>query len=100
MNLGEIQPWVAQLLRANPTINALGDIAATAAVGKRIVLEDDGTYPKTPLREEILQTKGLCIVVWQIQADGLADQSRAGTVVPEIYVPIVIEENVKVNRAE
>lgn len=99
MDMGAIQAWVAGLIRANATIVSFGDIAAAAMATKRIVLEDDGTYPKTEFREEVLQTKGLCIVVWEIQCNGLEDVSRAGTLVPEIYVPIVIEENVKVNQA-
>ncbi len=64
-----------------------------------VVLDDDGTYPKTPLREQLLAEKGLAVIVWEPESDGLIDTARNGTAVQGIYVPIVVEENVKVNRS-
>jgi len=64
------------------------------------VLADDGTYPKTPDRERALRENGLCLIVWQIESDGLQDTSVTGLSSHDVYVPVVIEENVKVNRAE
>lgn len=88
MNLWLIQPFAADLLRAAPTLAGVP------------VLTDDGSYPKTPQREEALRTKGLVLIVWQIESDGLIDTSFTGLAAHEIYVPIVIEENVKANRSE
>jgi hypothetical protein len=87
VNLWEVQPWVAELVSASP------------ALPDDIILQDDGTYPKTPQREELLRTKGLVLIVWQIESEGLGDVSAAGLAKHDLYVPVVVEENVKVNRA-
>lgn len=89
MNLWEIQPWVKGLIQANASLSAAGVT----------VLEDDGTYPKTPGKEDALATKGLVIIVWDIMSDGLNDVAQTGFASHDIHVPVVIEENVKVNRA-
>ena len=86
--LSDIQPFAAELQRNSP------DLAGVP------VLEDDGTYPKTPEREEALRTQGLVLIVWQIESDGLVDSSPTGVAAHDIYVPVVIEENVKANRSE
>lgn len=91
MNLHLIQPFVANLLKTAPSL------AAVHAAG--CIMEDDGTYPKTPTREAKLSTKGLVLIVWEIQSEGLIDVSQTGLAAHEIYVPVVVEENVKVNRA-
>ena len=88
MNLWEIQPFVENLLKAAPKLAGVP------------ILKDDGTYPKTPEREKALSQKGLVLIVWEIESDGLADSSTTGLAAHDIYVPVVIEENVKVNRAE
>ena len=88
MNLWEIQSFVGNLLSASPKLAGVP------------VLKDDGTYPKTPEREKALNEKGLLLIVWEIESDGLADQSITGVAAHDIYVPVVIEENVKINRAE
>lgn len=88
MNLWEIQPFVAGRLTASSTLTGID------------VLQDDGTYPKTPLREEKLQTKGLVLIVWEIDSEGLVDVAQTGFGVHDIYVPVVVEENVKVNRSD
>lgn len=87
MNLWEIQPHIVELLQNAPRLD---DVP---------VLADDGTYPKTPQREEALRTKGLVLIVWQIESDGLIDVSPTGLAIHGIYVPVVIEENVTANRA-
>jgi hypothetical protein len=86
MNLWDVQPWVKSLVIAHPQLAAVD------------VLEDDGTYPKTPERERILSEKGLVLVIWEIESDGLADFARGGTLLHDLYVPVLVEENVKVNR--
>lgn len=88
MNLWEIQPFVLDLLKASPRLQTA------------VVLADDGTYPKTPERERALRDCGLCLIVWQIESDGLRDTSANGLASHDVYVPVVIEENVTVNRSE
>lgn len=91
MNLVQIQPLFYNTLKAYAPFAPF--------LASEIVLKDDGTYPKTPGREAALQGKGLCITVWDILPDGVADAARAGATIVEIYVPVVIEENVKINRS-
>lgn len=91
MNLEDIQPFVLNRLATAPSL------AAIQAAG--CILQDDGTYPKTPAREQKLSEKGLVLIVWEINSEGLLDVSQSGFVSHEIYVPVVVEENVKVNRA-
>lgn len=86
MNIEDVQPWVETLLKAHPQ------------VGSVPILLDDGTYPKTPGREEALRTGGLCLVVWQIESEGLIDETQKGACVEELAIAVVIEENVKVSR--
>ena len=57
MNLEDLQPWIESLLKAHPSLASVPAIL------------DDGTYPKTPGREEALRSKGLCLVVWQIESE-------------------------------
>jgi len=87
MNLEDIQPWVIDLLKAHPALAGVP------------VLADDGTYPQTPAREDALRTKGLVLIVWQIESEGLIDDSPGGAAVEEITIAIVIEENALVSRA-
>lgn len=87
MNLWQIQSTLVTLLQAKPQFSGI------------TVLADDGTYPKTPNREAALQGKGLVLIVWQIESDGLIDASKTGVASHVIYCPVVIEENVKINRA-
>lgn len=87
MNLWDIQPFMATKLRAE-----------THFLNTVDVIEDDGTYPKVPQRQEILSRKGLILCVWRPDSEGIIDISRTGLMQHGIYVPVVIEENVKVNR--
>ena len=89
MNIELIQAWVKSLLDANA--------ALTAALA--VKLADDGTYPKTPLREDGLNGKGLVLTVWEPDAEQLLNIATTGTAAQEIYVPVLVEENVSVNRA-
>lgn len=88
MNIELIQDWVKSLLDANAALTASGAVK----------LMDDGTYPKTPSRESALNEGGLVIVVWEPDGGQLLNMGTTGTGVQEIYVPILIEENVTVNR--
>jgi hypothetical protein len=88
VNLWEIQPFIVNLLKASSRLE------------KAVVLADDGTYPKTPERERALRESGLCLIVWQIESEGLADTSISGLSSHDIYVPVVIEENVIANRSD
>lgn len=87
MNIEDVQPWVATLL------------AGQADLAEVPILQDDGTYPKTPGREAALTGKGLVLVVWQIESDHLVDQTPKGAAIESVLVPVVIEENLAVNRA-
>ena len=87
MNLEAIQAYVAARL------------SAAASLAGVPVAQEDGTYPKTPAREEHLRTKGLMLLVWQIEPGSVVDSSPTGAAVVEVYVPVIVEENVKVNRA-
>jgi hypothetical protein len=87
MNLWEIQPFIVGLLKENVLFQ------------KAVVLADDGTYPKTPEREKALRDCGLCLIVWQIESEGLQDTSATGLSSHDVYVPVIIEENVTVNRS-
>ena len=62
------------------------------------MLADDGTA-KREEREAGLKSAGLVITTWEIDAHGLVDVSKTGDAVQSIYVPVLVEENVKVNRA-
>lgn len=88
MNLWEIQSFIVGLLKSS------------ALLSKAVVLADDGTYPKTPEREAALRDCGLCLIVWQIESEGLHDASPPGPSSHDVYVPVVIEENVSVNRSD
>jgi hypothetical protein len=63
------------------------------------VLADDGTYPKTPLRQEALNSAGLVLIVWQTESEGRLDNTPGGAAVEEIGIAVVIEENAAVCRA-
>lgn len=85
MNLEEIQPWVAQLLIGDPQLVGVP------------VLQDDGSYPKTPQREDALNAKGLVLVVWQLECEGTVDVTNSGGL-EEMSLAVIIEENTAVNR--
>lgn len=88
MNIEAIQTYEQSLIRAHPQFFA-----------KTIIpIIDDGTYPKLPNLEETLATKGLAIIVWRIGSFGLMDVARTGLTNSLLHLPIVIQENVKVNR--
>jgi hypothetical protein len=73
---------VISLLKFEPELNGMP------------ILADNGQYPKTPHREDALKTKGIAVIVWQIESSGLVDASPSGNGIEEIAIPIVIEENV------
>ena len=89
MNFDLIQPAIKTLLDAHPAFSAV-PVA---------VLEDDGTYPKTPGREAALADKGLVLIVWQVDGETTTDSVFSGFSVGDLYVPVVVEENVKICRA-
>lgn len=86
MNLEDIQPWITSLLTGHAPLVGVP------------VIEDDGTYPKTPGREDALRTKGLCLVVWQIESGGLVDEVQKGGAIESLKLTVVIEENAAVCR--
>ena len=86
MNVEEVLPWIESLIKAHPRVANVS------------VIIDDGTYPKTPGRENALGTMGLCLIVWQIESDGLIDETQKGACVETLSLAVVIEENVKVCR--
>lgn len=88
MNLEDIQPWVASLLQTAPEFHGIS------------ILADDGTYPKTPEREVALKSKGLVLIVCQIESEGLVDDSPTGAGIEEISIAIIIEENVSACRTD
>jgi hypothetical protein len=87
MNLWEIQPKLVELLQASPLLQGI------------TILADDGTYPKTPQRESAVQKKGLVLIVWSVEGGGVVHASANGFGIESIASPVVIEENVAVNRA-
>ena len=86
MRIDAVQGWIGGLLRAGPEFP-----------GGSLLL-DDGTYPKTPGREHALSTQGLCLILWQIESDGLVDETDKGACIERLSLPVVIEENVSVCR--
>ncbi len=88
MHLEEIQPWAAQILKDHPELAGVP------------VLLDDGSYPKTPQREEALNTKGLVLVVWQLESEGLQDSATNGSCIEDLSMAVVIEENAAVSRRQ
>lgn len=89
MNFDQIQPAISTLLKAHPAFSAM----------PTIVIEDDGTYPKTPGREAVLAAKGLVLIVWQVDGETTTGSVFSGFSVGDLYVPVVVEENVKICRA-
>ena len=86
MNLEDIQPFVVARLQAAPSLAGVP------------ILADDGTYPKTPQREQKLRDVGLVIIVWQIESDGLGSAAN-GFAEQDLYIPVLIEENPVICRA-
>lgn len=87
MNLEDIQATMVGWLKA---------VTEFATVP---IITDDGTYPKIPAREAALRSPGLCLIVSQVQSDGIVDVSAKGLAVQRVYLGVAIEENVQVNRA-
>jgi hypothetical protein len=75
-------------------------LTGAAALAGLTVIADDGTYPKTPQREQAMREKGILMVVWNPQADAVTDQ----VIGAESYgmfstkVHIVVEENAARSR--
>lgn len=91
MNLEEIQSYIADRISAHPSIVASG----------AVVIQDDGTYPKNPERAVALSDggKGVAITIWQVDGESVIDASLNGPTKGEVYVPVVVEENVSISRA-
>lgn len=87
MNIDDLQSYVVTTLEAYSPLS-------TAAIP---VISEDGTYPATEGLERGLADKGIAIVVWQIESDGIVDVNRSGLSSQSVMVPVVIEENRKVN---
>lgn len=88
MKIEDIQQYLVDRLSSFPALDGVP------------VLPEDGTFPKTPSREESLRSKGLLLIVWQIEPGGVIDTSATGAAVVEVYVPVIVEENVRVNRSD
>lgn len=80
---------------ASDALNRIFEVVQTGVT----ILLDDGSYPKTDGREEALRDVGLCIIVTEPDAKERLDQARGGLAKIESGFHVVIEENVKVNRA-
>jgi hypothetical protein len=81
MNLGDIQPYVYDLISKHPQL-----------AGVPMVM-DDGTYPKIPAREVALTTKGVFIVVGQITARAVDEAALSGHNSLEIEISVCFECN-------
>ncbi len=86
MNIEDVQPWLAGLLADSEDLEGV------------TILVDDGTYPKTPGREDALRRSGLVLVVWQVESGGLIDGHPNGAAIESLNLAVVIEENVAVSR--
>lgn len=91
MNLEDIQQAVYDLV--------IDAVSLATVSGAGCIIQDDGTYPKTPTREEKLNEKGLVLTIWQPDAREVVSSSEGGFFTHVVYVPVVVEENVKVNRS-
>lgn len=88
VNLWDVQGSLVALLQA------------TTELAGVTVIADDGTFPKTPGYESALKTKGLVVVVYRIDAERTVYASANGVTEMAILVPVVVDENVKVNRTQ
>lgn len=87
MRLSEIQPRAVAALKAAENLSTA------------VILEDDGTYPDTPLREDAVQSRGIAIVVWDPQPAEGGDQVPDGSGgIYGTHLFVVVEENVKRSR--
>ena len=86
MNLWDLQPAVKTALESHPELAGVP------------VLLDDGSYERTPGREQALKTAGVVLIIWQIASFGIPASAKDGVAAHLVYVPIVIEENVERNR--
>lgn len=82
MNFDEIQPAIKALIIAHPNLTL------------EAVLEDDGTWPRTPGREAALNGRGICITIWQPDGESITDETFNGFACGDLYVPVVVEQNV------
>jgi hypothetical protein len=93
----QIQAFVKSRIESHPAIVGIPWQLGTAQIPGGVTL-DDGLYPKTPGLEAQLSTYGLAIVAWRIGCFGLKDVVLTGTANELIHIPVVIQENEKVNR--
>jgi hypothetical protein len=87
VELEDIQPFVAERL------------TGYRPLGGAVVIQDDGTYPKTPGLEEGLATVGLVLVVWQVESLGAVNVPADGSIVYRVGAHVIIEENQQICRA-
>jgi hypothetical protein len=92
MNLEELQDWL---------VTRLDDVTDTGGILEgAVVIKEDGSYPKTPAREEALSSPGLALIVWQVESEGLDEVLADGTFKHVVGIHVVVEENQAVNRGE
>lgn len=80
-------------------VGQLEELSAIELGGARVIAED-GTYPKTPGREQGLATEGLVLIVWRVESIGSGDdlQTPDGWMAYNIGIVVLIEENQQVCR--
>lgn len=88
MNLWDIQANAVTALKAQSEFAALLPSESLAAGA---ILADDGSYPKTPGREEALRSLGLCLIVLELESAGLASTGNSAGAVEQIAVTVVVD---------
>lgn len=86
LQLSKLQPFVVQRLTGYAPLNGA------------VVIANDGTFPKTPGREEGLASVGLVLTVWQIESLGSDEVVRDGALVTKVGLYVLIEENQQICR--
>lgn len=75
-------------------------LQAYAPLANVPIVAEDGSYPKLPAYETAINLQGLVIIVWEPTGEPLHQESRQGApVILKNYIPVVVHENVAVNRA-
>lgn len=92
IDLDHIQSFVASRLAMHQAFAQAG-----LSVGSGILIED-GTYPKNAQLERMLNSVGIALVVWQVEALPSDAESPNGTTVFDIFLPVIVEENPRKNQ--
>lgn len=91
MNIEDLQAVVAARISG---VTGTGQVLFGA-----VVISEDGSYPQTPGREQALAAKGLLLLVWQVESEGLEEDLDDGSFRHSVSIHVVVEENQAVNRA-